>query len=115
MTQVCKGKQSTKGVREIADHFNGYFTSIAGELNQKIVKFKNMHLSYLGSMKENNIFLTTTLNDIKILIGNMKVSKGVGSNSIPTKILKDYKSELSTPLSDMIKYFFYNRYIPQCP
>ena len=112
MTQICKRKQSTKGAKEIADHFNGYFTSIAGELNQKIVKSKNMHLSYLGSMKENNIFLPTNLNDIKILIGNMKVNKGVGSNSIPTKILKDYKSELSTPLSDMINTSFITGIFP---
>ena len=36
---------------KIANHFNGYFTSIVGELNRKMVKSKNMHLSYLGSMK----------------------------------------------------------------
>ena len=36
----------------------------------------------------------------------MKVNKGVGPNSIPTKILKDYKSELSKPLRDMINTSF---------
>ena len=37
----------------------------------------------------------------------MKVNKGVGPNSIPTKILKDdYKSEFSKPLSDMINTYF---------
>ena len=36
----------------------------------------------------------------------MKVNKGVGQNSIPTKILKDYKSEFSKPLSDMINTSF---------
>ena len=35
-----------------------------------------MHLSYLGSMKENSMFLTlTTPDDIEVLIGNMKVIK----------------------------------------
>ena len=53
------------------------------------------------------IFLTpTTPDDIEVLIGNMKVNKGVSSNSIPPKILKDYKSEFSKPLSDMINTFF---------
>ena len=43
------------------------------------------------------MFLTPTKpNDIEDLIGNMKV------NIIPTKILKDYKSEFPKPLSDMI-------------
>ena len=36
----------------------------------------------------------------------MKVNKGVDQNSIPTKILKDYKSEFSKPLSDMINTSF---------
>ena len=36
----------------------------------------------------------------------MKVNKGVGPNSIPTTILKDYKSEFSIPLSDMINTSF---------
>ena len=36
----------------------------------------------------------------------MKVNKGVGPNSIPTKILEDYKSEFSKPLSDMINTSF---------
>ena len=59
-----------------------------------------MHLSYLGSMKENNMFLTpTTPDDIQVLIGNMKVHKGNGPNNIPTEILKDYKSEFSEPFS----------------
>ena len=66
-----------------------------------------MHLSYLGSMKENNMFLTPlTPDDIEVLIGNVKVNKGVDPNSIQTKILKDCKSELSKPLSDMINTSF---------
>ena len=55
----------------------------------------------------NNMFLTlTTPDDIEVSIGNMKVNKGVGPNSIPSKILKDYKSEFSKPLTDMINTSF---------
>ena len=58
-------------------------------------------------MKENNMFLTPlTPDDIEVLIGNVKVNKGVGPNSIQTKILKDCKSELSKPLSVMINTSF---------
>ena len=58
-------------------------------------------------MKENNMFLTpTTADDIEGLIRNMKVNKGVGPNSIPTKILKDCKLQFSKPLSDMINTCF---------
>ena len=66
-----------------------------------------MRLLYLGSMKDSNMFLTLTKpNDIEVLIDNMKVNKGAGPNSIPTKILKDYKSEFAKPLSDMINTSF---------
>ena len=100
-------KKIETDVKEIANYFNGYFASIAGKLNRKIVKSKSMHLSYIGSMKINNMFLTpTTPDDIEVLIGNMRENKGVGPNSIPTKILKDYKSEFSKPLSDMINTSF---------
>ena len=51
------------------------------------------------------MFLTPkTPNDIEVLIDNMLLNKGVGPNSIPTEILKDYKSEFSKPLHD--QYFF---------
>ena len=91
----------------MADHLNDHFTNVAVELNRKIVKSKNMHLWYLGSIKESNMFLTpTTPNDTEVLIGNMKVNKGVRPNSVPTKILKDYKSEFCKPLSDMINTSF---------
>ena len=67
-------------------------------------------------MKENSMFLTpATPDDIEVLIGNMKVNKGVSPNSFSIKILKDYKSKFSKPLSEHDQYFFYNRHIPQCP
>ena len=116
LTTLQIGKKIETDAKKIANHFNGYFTSIAGELNRKIMKSKNMHLSYLGPMKENNMFLTsTTPNDIEVLIGNMKVNKGVCPNSITTKILKDYKSEFSKPLIDMINTSFTTGIFQQCP
>ena len=66
LTTLQIGKKNETDVKEKANHFNGYFrriagiAGIAGELNRKIVKSKNMHLSYLGSMKENNMFLTSS-------------------------------------------------------
>ena len=113
LTTLQIAKKIETDAKEIAYHFNGYFTSIAGELSRKIVKSKNMHLSNLRSMKEDNTFLTTTtLNDIEVLIDSIKVNKGVGPNSIPTKILKDYKSKFSKPLSDMINTSFTTGILP---
>ena len=58
LTTLQIGKRIETDAKEIANYFNGYFNSIAGKLNGKIVKSKNMNLSYLGSMKENNVFNT---------------------------------------------------------
>ena len=72
-------KKIETDVKGIANYFNSYFASIAGKLNRKIVKSKSMHLSYIGSMKRNNMFLRpTTPDDIEVLIGNMRENKGVG-------------------------------------
>ena len=107
LTTLQIAKKTETDAKEIAYHFNGYFTSIAGELSRKIVK------SNLRSMKEDNTFLTTTtLNDIEVLIDSIKVNKGVGPNSIPTKIIKDYKSKFSKPLSDMINTSFTTGILP---
>ena len=53
------------------------------------------------------MFLTpAATDDIEVLIGNMKVNTGVGPNSLPTKILKDYIAEFFKPLSEMINTSF---------
>ena len=75
LTTLQIGKKIETDDKEIANHFNGYFTSIAGEPNRKNAKSKNMQLSYLGFMMESNMFLTpTTPNDIQVLIENIKVN-----------------------------------------
>ena len=48
----------------------------------------------------------TSPDDIELLIGIMKLNKAVAPNKIPTKILRDYKSEFPKPLSDMINSSF---------
>ena len=77
LTTLQIGKKTETDAKEIANHFNDYFTSIAGEPNRKNTKSKNMQLSYLGFMMESNMFLTpTTPNDIyiQVLIDNIKVN-----------------------------------------
>ena len=53
------------------------------------------------------IFLSpTTSANIESLINCTKLNKGIGPNNIPTKKLKEFKIELSEPLSDMINVSF---------
>ena len=88
---------------------------MAGKLNRNIEKAKNTHLSYLGSMKENDMFLTpTTSDDIVVLIDNVNVNERVGLNRIPTSILKDLKLKFLKPLGTM-SILLLHRFISQFP
>ena len=53
-----------------------------------------------------NYLSPTTPAGIKSLINWIKPNKAIGPNSIRTKILKEFKIELSKPLSDMINVCF---------
>ena len=97
----------TTNAQLIANHFNSFFTSAAAKLNEKIVKAKKTFSHYLGQITDETIFLLpTTPADIESLINYVKLNKAIGTNSIPTKILKEFKTELSEPLSDMINVSF---------
>ena len=64
-------KKNETDAKEIANHFNGYFTSVAGKLNRKIAKTKNTYLSYLVSMKEDMFPMLITPDDMEVLMGHI--------------------------------------------
>ena len=101
------GETITTNAKFIANHFNTFFTSVAAKLNEKIVKAKKPFSHYLGQTTDETIFLSpTTPADIESLTNCIKPSKAIGPNSIPTKILKEFKCELLEPLSEMINVSF---------
>ena len=84
-----------------------FFASVTAKLNEKIVKAKKPFSLYLGQTTDETIFLSPmTSADIESLINCIKPNKAIDPNSIPTKILKEFKTELSEPLSDMINVSF---------
>ena len=63
--------------------------------------------SNLSQITSETIFLSpTTPANIESLINCIKLNKAIGPNNIPTKKLKEFKTELSEPLSDMINVSF---------
>ena len=102
------GETITTNTILIANHFNTFFTSVAAKLNEKIVKAKKLFSHYLGQITDETIFLyPTTPADIESLINCIKPNKAIGPNSIPTKILKEFKTELSETLCDMINVYIF--------
>ena len=47
------------------------------------------------------------------IIGNLNSRKAIGPNSIPTRILKEFKNILKIPLSNNYQYFFQTRIFPE--
>ena len=50
--------------------------------------------------------------DIEDIITTVRTDKACGSDSIPTRILKDFKKEFSKPLSDVINISFTSGIFP---
>ena len=93
--------------KEIASHFNKFFTSIAAKIESKIFHTNNTHRHYLVRPVTKSFFINpTTPDEVESIIKLLDNNKAIGPNSIPTKILKLVKSKLSTPLSDIINKSF---------
>ena len=87
--------------------FNNYFTSIAKKTNSNI-KFSPKHYTdYLSYSNTNTFFLTPTdKNEISLIISSLDSHKSSGPNSIPVKILKLLKNDISQQLSDIFNMSF---------
>ena len=91
------GETITTNVKLIPNHFNTFFTSVAAKLNEKIVKAKKPFSHILDRLLMKLSFYPTTPAEVESLINCIKFNKAIGPNSIPIKILKEFKTELSGP------------------
>ena len=93
--------------------FNNYFTSIA-EKTKSNIKFSPKHYRYyLYNTKTNMFFLTPTdKNEISFIISSLDSHKSSGPNSIPVKILKLLKNDISQQLSDIFNMSFLTGQFP---
>ena len=87
--------------------FNNYFTSIAEKTTSNI-KFSPKHYSdYLSNTNTNTFFLTPTdKTEISFIIPSLDCNKSSGPYSIPMKILKLQKNDISQQLSDISNMSF---------
>ena len=83
----------------LANHFYKFLTSIPGKLLQKLPKPDKRFNVFLNFYNGNSFFLwPTDPEEVQNLISLMELHKAVDSSSIPTKILKVFKKQLSTAL-----------------
>ena len=91
----------------IANLFNNHFTSIAQNMEQKIITSKSKYSDYLKNPCQKTFFLTP-LNEQEVLqtIKLLKRNKAYGPFSIPDRFLKLFQKELSQPMSLIINLSF---------
>ena len=87
---------------EISDIFNNYFSSIASKAKLNI-SFSHKHFSDFLKNRSNISFFVSSRDktEIEKVISSLDSNKSVGSNSIPTKILKLLK--MTSPVN-YLKY-----------
>ena len=86
--------------------FNNYFTSIA-EKKKSNIKFSPKHTNYLPNTNTNTFLLTPTdKNEISFIKSSLDSHKSSDPNSIPAKILKFPKNDISQQLCDIFNMSF---------
>ena len=87
--------------------FQHFFTSIATKTKESI-KYSYKHFSnFLKNRSDHSFFLSSTDKyEIINIIYSLDSNKLTGLNSVPTKILKLLKNDISTQLSDIFNVSF---------
>ena len=87
---------------EIANMFDNLFTSVAGKTKESIKYSHKRFSNFLQSRSDDSFFLSPTDKyEIINIISSLDPNKSTGPNSIPTKILKLLKNDISTQLYDI--------------
>ena len=107
MQKLNKDNETLTNDKVIFNHFNKFFSSIAGKLVRKIPNTTKTFDSYLNKQSEKSFFLSpTSSDDVEALISTLKIHKTVGPGSISTIILKQFKKLISKPLANLINLYF---------
>ena len=74
---------------EIANHFNDYFSIVAGNLVKKISSTNTNPLSFLGPNLSNSFYLNpTTLQEIQKIISSLQTKLSADADGIPAFLVK---------------------------
>ena len=109
---IDEGKIITNS-KNIAEHFNKFFTKIGTNIQNKILPTKKYYTDYLLNPNKETFFITpTTDEEISDIISDLNIRRSTGPNSIPTKVMKQIKDVISAPLAKLINRSFHNGVFP---
>ena len=109
-TCLIKENKSITDPTDISNEFNNYFSNVADViLDKRRYNGKKSYAEFLTDPSPNyinDVFNPTDEIEVKNIIIKMKLNKSCGPTSIPTKILKLIKLEISKPLAEIINLSF---------
>ena len=99
---------------DIAETMNKFFVDIPKKIESKIKQSKKDFKQYLGDPSPGTFFLNqTNPQEAELKIRSLKNNKANGPNSLPTKIMKGCKKEISIPVSLIINLGFSTGIFPK--
>ena len=104
---ISIGDSVTSEPEVVANHFNDFFTSIADSIRETIPPTNRNFTDFLHNRNIHSMFLApSTPEEVIKVINSLSLSKSDGPNSIPARILKLLKHDISIPLSVLINRSF---------
>ena len=99
--------ETIDNLKRIEIIFNNYFSTI-GKITQAKIKYPyKYYTNYLTNENPNSFFLSPTdKEEIKLIISSLDISTATGPYSIPTKVLKLLKNDISDQLTDLFNISF---------
>ena len=99
--------------KQIANAFNNFFCSVAPKIQDSINYSHKSFESFLPPLCQNTFFISPcSKEDVIDIITSLDSSKAIGPNSIPIKILKLLKNDISQHLSDIFNLSFSSGVFP---
>ena len=84
-----------------------FFCNIPKKIEKKLIPPNKDFSDYLKDPANNTFYMSpSNAREVEQKLKTLKTNKAVGSNSIPTKILKTYSRSLIKPLSELINLSF---------
>jgi len=97
----------------VANSFNNFFSSIASSIRQSLYAPPKDFKAYLSNRTTASFFISpTSPQEVEILISSLSDSKASGPHSIPVRIIKLLKQDISKPLSDLFNLSFSTGFFP---
>ena len=100
ISRLIVNGESIHDSQKMANEFNNYFTNVSHQVCSEIPRTKKSPLDFLNNRANNSFFiLPIKHNEIEDIITSFKNGKSTGPFSIPIKLLKLIKTEISKPLA----------------